>query len=157
MSAADRELRAEIDIPADPMTVWRLVSDFDAMRRFGPETVTVVSFGSGLREGRQLLGINRRKLFVWPTHNVVREVIPGRRLVWDTTSSGARWIFDLEPVPVDGSAGTRLIHTRPVPRRLTRLSGIVAPLFLGGNAGHADELEQGMATTLRGVRAALVG
>jgi hypothetical protein len=81
---------------------------------------------------------------VWPTRSVVSEVEPGRRVVWDTTSSGARWIWELVP---EGS-GTRVVHRRPVPRRLTGSSSVFAKAFLGGVGGHADELEQGMAQSV---------
>ena len=50
----------------------------------------------GLRVGQWYLGINRRKAVVWPTRSVVAVLEPGRRLAWDTRSSGARWIWELE-------------------------------------------------------------
>lgn len=70
---------------------------------------------------------------------------PGRRLAWDTRTSGARWIWELEPTD-DGR--TRVVHRRPVPRGLTGLSRLAAPLLLGGTDAHADELEAGMARTV---------
>jgi hypothetical protein len=78
-------------------------------------------------------------------------VEPERTLAWDTRSSGARWIYELSP---EGT-GTRVVQRRPVPGRITRMSKVFAPLFLGGSDEHADELEQGMAETLVRLKDAL--
>ncbi len=149
MTSADRELRAEIVIGAPVDVVWAALTDLTAMAARSPETVRMVSLKpGGLRLGQWYLGVNRRKAFVWPTRNVVVGLREGELLAWDTTSSGARWIFELA---AEGD-GTRVIHRRPVPRRLTRLSGLVAGALLGGVQQHADELEAGMARTLELLR-----
>ncbi|HWJ66021.1 MAG TPA: SRPBCC family protein [Nocardioides sp.] len=151
---AARELRAETEVAAPAEHVWALLTDLAQMSSWSPETVRMVPLKrGGLRVGQWYLGINRRKAVVWPTRSVVADVVPGRRLAWDTPSSGAQWIWELEPVPGDGGR-TRVVHRRPVPARLSLGSRIVAPLLLGGNEEHADELEQGMATTLAGLKAA---
>ncbi|WP_158296540.1 SRPBCC family protein [Nocardioides albidus] len=160
---AARELRAEAVIEAPAAHVWALLTDFGQLAQWSPETVRMVPLKpGGLRVGQWYLGVNRRRAVVWPTRSVVAEVVPGRRLVWDTPSSGARWIWELETEP-DGPGGpggpasaarTRVVHRRPVPRALSLGSRIVAPLLLGGNDAHADELEAGMATTLAGLKAA---
>ena len=49
------------------------------------------------------------------------------------------------------------MHRRPVPRGLTGLSHLFASAFLGGVAGHADELEAGMAQTVARLKAAAEG
>ena len=107
----------------------------------------------GLRLGQQYVGINLRKLVVWPTRNVVALLDPGRTLAWDTRTSGSRWIFELSP---DGE-GARVVHRRPVPRGSTLLSRVFAAAALGGVAAHADELEQGMSRTLAGLATAAEG
>jgi uncharacterized protein YndB with AHSA1/START domain len=146
----DRELRAETTIAAPPEAVWAVLSDVRRMPELSPELVRMVALlPGGLRVGQQYLGVNRRKAVVWPTRSVVAELEPGRRLAWDTKSSGARWIWTLEP---DGEA-TRVVHTRPVPQRLTLLSSAFATAFLGGAGGHADELEAGMAASVSRLRA----
>lgn len=148
---ADRELRAEAVVEATPERVWELLTNFAQMARWSPETVRMVPLKpGGLRVGQWYLGINRRKAVVWPTRSVVAAVERGRRLVWDTKSSGAQWIWELEPV----DAGTRVVHRRPVPKQVTFLSRAFAPAFLGGSVEHADELEQGMARTVAGLKAA---
>jgi uncharacterized protein YndB with AHSA1/START domain len=147
---ADRELRAEAVVDAPPEQVWALLTDFSRMPRWSPELVRMVPLKrGGLRVGQWYLGINRRKAAVWPTRSVVSVVEPGRVVAWDTTSSGARWIWELAP---EGS-GTRVVHRRPVPRRITAISKVFAPLLLGGSESHADELEAGMAQTVERLRA----
>lgn len=153
-SPAARELRAESEIHAPADRVWDLLTDFSQLSRWSPETVRMVPLKrGGLRVGQWYLGINRRKAVVWPTRSVVAAVEPGRRLVWDTPSSGARWVWELEPVASD-PARTRVVHRRPVPRSLSLGSRIVAPLLLGGTESHADELERGMGSTVAGLKAA---
>lgn len=152
---AARELRAEAEVNAPAEHVWALLTDFAQLATWSPETVRMLPLKrGGLRVGQWYLGINRRKAFVWPTRSVVADVVPGRRLVWDTPSSGAQWVWELESVE---TGRTRVVHRRPVPSKLSLGSRIVAPLVLGGNEGHADELEQGMATTLAGLKAAAEG
>lgn len=143
--SADRELRVEAAVAAAPEQVWALLTDLRRMSQWSPELVHMLPLKrGGLRVGQWYLGLNRRKLVVWPTRNVVAVLDPGRTLAWDTTSSGARWIWDLAP---EGS-GTRVVHRRPVPGKLTLVSRVFAPVALGGVEAHADELEAGMRQTL---------
>ena len=147
----DRELRAEATVAVPTERVWALLTDFARMPDWSPELVRMVPLKrGGLRVGQWYLGINRRRAVVWPSRNVVALLEPGRLVAWDTTSSGARWIWELEPV----EGGTRIVHRRPVPRRITRMSKVFAPIALGGSAGHADELEAGMAQTVARLREA---
>lgn len=151
--SADRELRAETTVQAAPEQVWALLTDFSRMPSWSPELVRMLPLRpGGLKVGQQYLGINRRKAVVWPTRSVVAELDPGRRVAWDTKSSGARWIWDVEAA---GDGTTHVVHTRPVPQRLSRMSHLFATTFLGGTDGHADELEAGMATTCARLKAAV--
>lgn len=151
-NAAARELRAETTVAAPPADVWAVLSDLRRMPEWSPELVRMVPLKpGGLRVGQQYLGLNRRKGVVWPTRSVVAVLEPERTLAWDTKSSGARWIYELSPA----GSGTRVVHRRPVPERLTRVSKVFAPLFLGGSDEHADELERGMAETLSRLRSAI--
>jgi uncharacterized protein YndB with AHSA1/START domain len=152
MSAA-RELQAQVTVPTPSGEVWEVLTDLRRMPEWSPELVRMVPLKpGGLRPAQWYLGLNRRGPVVWPTRNVIAVLEPGRTVAWDTTSSGARWCYDLA---VEGDT-TRVTLTRPVPVRLTRLSRIVAPLLLGGSEQHADELESGMRTTLERLRAAVV-
>jgi len=154
MSDAARELRAETTIAAAPAAVWAVLTDLKRMPDLSPELVRMVPLTpGGLKVGQQYLGLNRRKAVVWPTRNVVATLEPERVLAWDTKSSGARWIYELS---AEG-AGTRVVHRRPVPAKLTALSRAFAPALLGGSVEHADELEAGMAQTLARLKAAVEG
>ena len=122
------------------------------MPDLSPELVRMIPLKpGGLRAGQWYLGVNRRKAVVWPTRSVVAEVAPGRSVAWDTRSSGARWIWELTAA---GDA-TRVVHRRPVPKRLTPVSFVFAKAFLGGVGGHADELEAGMAQSVARLKAAV--
>jgi hypothetical protein len=135
--------------------VWEVLTDFSRMPDWSPELVRMVPLRpGGLRVGQQYLGINRRGPVVWPTRSVVTALAPGSLVAWDTRSSGARWVFELSEA---GEGRTRVVQRRPVPEDLSLGSRIVAPLLLGGTAEHADELEDGMRTTLEGLRAAVEG
>ena len=151
---ADRELRAEVAVRATPERVWQVLTDLGRMPQWSPELVRMVPLKrGGLRLGQWYLGVNRRRAVVWPTRNVVSLLEPGRTVAWDTTSSGARWIYELGPE----ADGTRLTLTRPVPRRLTLGSNLVARTLLGGADEHADELEEGMRQTLERLKATVEG
>ncbi|HEV7875675.1 MAG TPA: SRPBCC family protein [Nocardioides sp.] len=152
MSPAMRELRAETVVAVPPERVWALLTDFSRMPAWSPELVAMRPLKpGGLRVGQWYLGVNRRKAAVWPTRSVLVALQLGSALAWDTRSSGARWIWEIEP---DGAGGTRVVHRRPVPHRLTLLSRAFAPLALGGSERHADELEAGMRHTVAALKAA---
>ena len=153
-AAADRELRAEATIDAPPEVVWQVLGDVRRMPELSPELVRMIPLKKGgLRPGQWYLGVNRRKGVVWPTRSVVAQVEPGRLVAWDTTSSGARWIWELS---AEGE-GTKVVHRRPVPRKLTGSSFVFAKAFLGGVEGHADELEEGMARSVERLKATVEG
>jgi uncharacterized protein YndB with AHSA1/START domain len=148
---ADRELKAEVTVDASPDRVWATITDLKQLPDFSPELVTMVPLKrGGLREGQWYLGINRRKAFVWPTRNIVAIFEPGKTIAWDTTTSGARWIFE---VAAEGTS-TRLTQRRSVPTKLTTIGRLTAASALGGGEEHADELEDGMLRTLQGIKAA---
>ncbi len=154
-TGAGRELRAETVVEATPAQVWAVLSDVSRMGDWSPELVRMVPMlRGGLREGQQYLGINRRGLVVWPTRSVVCALEEPRVLGWDTRSSGARWLWELEEADKPGS--TRIVHRRTVAGALSLGSRVVAPLLLGGSASHADELEAGMAQSVRRVAAAVL-
>jgi uncharacterized protein YndB with AHSA1/START domain len=142
---AERELHVATTVAASAERVWEVLADLDHMPEWSPELVRMVPLKpGGLQVGQWYLGVNRRGAAIWPTRNVVREVAPGRRLVWDTTTSGARWIYRIEEH--DGTSTLSL--TRAVPVKLTVGARVFAGALLGGSDGHSDELEDGMHQTL---------
>jgi uncharacterized protein YndB with AHSA1/START domain len=152
--AADRELRAETVIDAPPEAVWAVLGDVRRMPELSPELVRMIPLKSGgLRRGQWYLGLNRRKAVLWPTRSVVTDVEKGHKVAWDTRTSGARWIWELTPA----GEGTRVVHRRPVPKRVTPLSVAFARVFLGGVGPHADELEDGMAQSVAHLKRAVEG
>ncbi|MCH5671489.1 SRPBCC family protein [Streptomyces gilvus] len=148
-AAAERELRAETLIAAPPEAVWRVLEAVRTWPRRSPELAAMLPLKpGGLRPGQWYVGVNRRRAVLWPTRNVITEVTPGRCLSWDTTTSGVRWIFELETTP----GGTRLVHRRPVTGRLTLVGRVFARFALGGETSHAAELEHGMSQTLAAIK-----
>ena len=146
---ADRELRAETFINATPDRVWSVLTDLKTMAEGSPELITMIPLlPGGLRLGQTYLGVNKRKAVVWASRNVVSAYEPGRTLAWDTRTSGATWIYELSAE----RGGTRLVHRRPVSKKLTLLSRVFTPIALGGSEVHADELESGMTDTLWRIR-----
>ncbi|MEJ6549611.1 SRPBCC family protein [Corynebacterium sp. USCH3] len=140
-----RELSSSVTIDAPAQDVWSVITDFRNLAAASPELVTMVPVPpGGLREGQNYIGINRRKVVVWPTRSRIRTVSPDRELSWDTVTSGARWVYELK----DTDGGTELTLRRPVPESLTTVSNLFARFLLGGAGGHADELEAGMRRTL---------
>jgi uncharacterized protein YndB with AHSA1/START domain len=151
---AERELRAEAVVAAPPARVWALLSDVSHMGEWSPELVRMIPLKrGGLRPGQWYLGINRRKGVFWPTRSVVAVVEPGRTVAWDVKTNGTRWIWELRP---EGE-GTRVVHRRPVPQRITTLSNVFARMFLAGQPAHADELEAGMSQTVARLKVAAEG
>ncbi|AHW63498.1 Putative cyclase/dehydrase [Corynebacterium glyciniphilum AJ 3170] len=142
---SERELSSSITIDAPARDVWSVITDVRNLAAASPELVTMVPIlPGGLREGQNYIGINRRKVVVWPTRSRIRTVSPDRELSWDTVTSGARWVYELEET--DGR--TELTLRRPVPGALTGISNLFARFLLGGTDGHADELDRGIRQTL---------
>ena len=132
--------------------MWALLTDFSRMPDWSPELVKMLPMKpGGLRVGQWYLGdqppqgASSGRPAAWSPSSE-----PGRTLAWDTKSSGARWIWELERT----ESGTRVVHRRPVPDGITVMSKLFAPTFLGGSDGHADELEAGMAETVARLKAA---
>lgn len=143
--APERELRAETEIAASPARVWAALTDFRNLADASPELITMKPLlPGGLRLGQNYLGLNRRKGILWPTRNIIVALEDQRTIAWDTTSSGARWIFELTATPT----GTHLTQRRPIPHKRATIGKVFAARFLGGAAGHDKELEAAMSLTL---------
>ena len=138
-------ISATIEMKADPEAVWQVVSDLRRMPEFSPELRKAFVVGKpGV--GANIIGVNRRKLVVWPTTSKVVRWEPGRAVAWKTRESGATWVYELEGTP----SGTRVTGRRVLPR-FTVGTSLLAPV-IGGAAGHDQELADGIRTTLERIR-----
>jgi hypothetical protein len=146
MSPAPAQISATIEMLADPEVVWQVVSDLRRMPEFSPELRKAYVLGKpGV--GANIIGINRRKLAVWPTTSKVVRWEPGHAVAWRTRESGATWVYELEATP----AGTQVTGRRVLPR-FTLGTSVLGPA-IGGAAGHDRELAEGIRTTLERIKA----
>jgi uncharacterized protein YndB with AHSA1/START domain len=139
------QISATIEMKADPEAVWQVLSDLRRMPEFSPELRKAYVVGKpGV--GASIIGVNRRKLAVWPTTSKVVRWEPGRAVAWKTRESGATWVYELEGTP----AGTRVTGRRVLPK-FTVGTSLLAPA-IGGAAGHDRELADGIRTTLERIK-----
>lgn len=126
--------------------MWAALSDTSRMPLWSPELMSMTALKpGGLRPGQWYVGLNRRGFAVWPTRNVITEVVAGSRLSWLTTSSGATWIYQLDPTP---EGHTEVTLRRPVDNGLPLVARAFAGVMLGGAVTHAVALQDDMRTTL---------
>jgi uncharacterized protein YndB with AHSA1/START domain len=141
-------ISATVEMKADPATVWRIVSDLRRMPEFSPELRKAFVIGKpGV--GANILGVNRRKLVVWPTTSKVVRWEPERAVAWKTRESGATWVYELEATP----DGTQVTGRRVLPK-FTVGTSVLGPV-IGGAAGHDRELADGIRTTLERIKSAV--
>lgn len=145
MSPVPAPISATVEMKADPDTVWQVVSDLRRMPEFSPELRKAFVLGKpGV--GATIIGVNRRRLAVWPTTSKVVRWEPGRAVAWKTRESGATWVYELEGTP----DGTRVTGRRVLPK-FTVGTSFLGPV-IGGAEGHDRELAEGIATTLERIR-----
>ena len=146
MTPTPAPISATVEMKAAPEDVWKVVSDLARMPEFSPELRKAFVIGKpGL--GANIIGINRRKVVVWPTTSKVVRWEPGRAVAWKTRESGATWVYELDPT----TAGTAVTGRRVLPR-FTFATALLGPV-IGGAAGHDTELAAGIRTTLERIRA----
>ncbi len=139
-------ISATVEMKASPEEVWQVVSDLGRMPEFSPELRKAFVIGKpGL--GANIIGINRRKVVVWPTTSKVVRWEPGYAVAWKTRESGATWVYELEP----SSTGTTVTGRR-VLSKFTIGTALLGPA-IGGAEGHDAELADGIRTTLERIRA----
>lgn len=101
-----------------------------------------------LRGGTLLLGWNRRARVHWVTLSRVTEYEPGAAIGWTVLTNRSCWRYELSA----SREGTLVVQTRRTPRGEGRFALWFTRVFLGGQAGHDDELEVGMATGLERIK-----
>jgi uncharacterized protein YndB with AHSA1/START domain len=141
-------LTAHIEVAAPPEEVWRVLSDVRRTGEWSPECRRVLPLGP-VRAGALLVGLNRRDRARWATVSRVVSCVPGREIGWRVLTNRAEWRYLVEPA----GSGTRLTQTRRTPRGEGRFALWFTRRFLGGQAGHDDELERGMQDGLRTIAA----
>lgn len=151
MSPTPVPISATVDMAATPDRVWAVVSDVKRMPEFSPELRKVILVGNKPGLGQRFVGVNRRKAVVWPTTSKVVRWEPGHAVAWHTAESGATWIYEIDPVDVNGAPGSR-VTSRRLLSGFTIPSRLLTPV-LGGAIGHDHELSAGLATTLERIKA----
>ncbi|MCW2754478.1 MAG: hypothetical protein JWQ32_1889 [Marmoricola sp.] len=148
MSEQPKNVGTSLEMAATPARIWDVLSDLARMPEFSPELRRAYVIGKpGI--GATIIGINRRKAVLWPTTSKVVRWEPERAVAWRTRESGATWVYELEPTATGTKVtGRRVLSAYTIPSRL------MVP-FLGGAAGHDDELNSGIAATLAKIKAAV--
>jgi uncharacterized protein YndB with AHSA1/START domain len=147
-----RQLQASIDIDAPPDRVWRVISDVRSTPQWSPECTRVVPVGA-IRKGSWMLGLNRRNATRWATLSQVTRYEPDQEIGWVVRTNGAIWTYHLEAI----ADGVRLVETRDTPNGVGAIARWFTRAFLGGETGHDDELETGMASGLQRIKAIVEG
>lgn len=120
---AKNDLRAEIEIDADPETVWGVLTDFAAYPEWNPFIKPI--------KGEQMIG-SRLLVRLQPSEGrgftmkpVVKVNEPGRTFGWLGRLGGVPHLFDgahrFELEPIDGGRRTRFVQSE-------RFQGILLPL-----------------------------
>ncbi|SFP04603.1 Polyketide cyclase / dehydrase and lipid transport [Amycolatopsis arida] len=92
-----------IDVAADPLAVWALVTDLPRMGELSPENVggRWVNGATGPAVGAEFRGVNRNGERRWWTKVSVVECVAGRRFTFDVrTPFGvrvSRWSYEITP------------------------------------------------------------
>ncbi|WP_203337653.1 SRPBCC family protein [Nocardioides limicola] len=142
-------IEATIDIDAPPSVVWALVGDLRNMKRWSPQNRGTLVLGGKTEVGATFFNLNRRGPLFWPTRGKVVEVEPERRLAFRISENWTVWSFELEAT----ETGTRVTQRREAPQGISDLSVGLTKSVLGGIGQFTDELAQGMAKTLAGIKA----
>lgn len=145
------ETAIEINAPVD--TVWGLISDFENMPRWSPQTRKMFVRGP-VQAGTNVINYNRKGWKVWPTRAVLTAVEPNRRLAWHVKDNLSEWSYDLEPT---AAGGTRVTERRVLGEKRSAISTNLQNLMFGGTEVFDEVLLEGMRTSLSKIKAAAEG
>lgn len=139
---------AEIDIAAPPDEVWAMLADVTRMGEWSPECYRCqwLDGATGPRPGARFKGWNRYGPLRWATTSTVEESVRGEVFSFVTKDSAATWTYRLSPAP---GGGTHLTETRSDGDK-----PLLARIFFRIVPGRADRQRDGMAATLRRLKAA---
>ena len=148
---ANRErIEGSIEIDAPPSRVWEVVSDLRRMGEWSPQCKKMIIRGGEVKQGTRTINVNRQGWKVWPTRSYVKVFEPERELALKIAENGTVWTYELEPT----ATGTRLTEHRTTPDGVSSLSNMLTKNVLGGTENFEAELEEGIAETLRHIKAA---
>lgn len=143
-----RPLQASLKVAAPPDVVWRVIADLRRTGEWSPECTHVWPLGK-VRRGSWLVGENRRGRVRWVTLSRIVRFQSEQELAWHVLTNGSRWTYRLESVP----GGTQITQTRETPHGVSSFARWFTERFLGGQDGHDDDLEVGMASGLQRINA----
>ena len=146
-------LESTTDIDATPEQVWAVITDPRALGGLSDQVVRTHVVGTApVGLGTRTSNINRRGPLLWPTRAKVVRFVPSRDYAFRVKDHATTWSFELAPSP---AGGTTVTHRREAPQGTTQISRILQDKVLGGVSDFDREMEAGMATTLRRLKALL--
>lgn len=154
MTRVDNRADVEVteQVAADPVEVWRLVSDVTRMGSWSPETTACrwINGATGPVVGAKFRGTNRRGPLLWQTTCTVTAAEPGRRFAFDVTFGPAAissWAYDIESVE-----GGCVVTESWSDRRVGAMRAASMPVM--GIRDRAAHNRRGMVATLAALKAA---
>lgn len=146
-------LESTTDIDAMPEQVWAVITDPRALGGLSDQVLRTHVVGTApVGLGTRTVNINRRGPLLWPTRAKVVRFEPARDYAFRVKDNATIWSFELAPSP---AGGTTVTHRREAPQGTTQISRTLQDKVLGGVPDFDREMEAGMATTLRRLKALL--
>jgi hypothetical protein len=109
--------QAEVNVNADPATVYHLITDLSSLASCAEEARTMEwRRGDTARPGAVFKGHNRNGLFRWTTTCTVTDAEPGEVFAFDVRYLGvpvARWRYDIAPADAGCQVTERTWDRRP--------------------------------------------
>ncbi|MFT4085297.1 MAG: SRPBCC family protein [Nocardioides sp.] len=146
------ELEARITIDASAAQLWSMITDVSRMASWSPQVVRTHVFGRPVRLGTRFVNLNRHGLKRWPTTAKVVRFAPHSDFAFRVVENRTVWSFQLAE-SADRPGTTVVTHRREVPDGTSLLSRGLIKALLGGQERFVAELEAGMNTTLRRLKA----
>jgi len=118
------------------------------MARWSPQCAKTFLRGAGV--GARAVNINRRGLLVLPTQSEVVRYEEGSEIAFRVKENYTVWSYRVEDL---GGGRTRLTSRRDAPHGISDLSVGLTKVAFGGVPQFTSELREGMAATLRAIKA----
>ncbi|NYF98478.1 SRPBCC family protein [Janibacter cremeus] len=145
-------LQTETEIAAAPQAVWAVITDPRALGGLSDQVLRTHVVGTApVGPGTRTININRRGPLLWPTRAKVVRFEPTSDYAFRVKDNGSTWSFELEPT----ATGTRVVHRREAANGTSAVSRFLQQKVLGGITEFDTEMTEGMAVTLRRLKALL--